>query len=212
MLYLPDLRLCFLHVPKTAGTWVRMAIRGTGLAFEEFGAEHEHADLEQAEQLLPPGTTCFTAVRHPFAWLRSYWVDRQLKGWGGDLQIGHHCKNDNFDLFVRTVCNLKKGYITELFDRYVGLCGGAQSLFIMRSESIEEGLRDSLYLAAKRERKCVSLDRLTTLQPLNLGAAYPHFHKATEGTPELFELVKLSEPRLYTTFGYAAEPPARVQA
>jgi len=44
MLILP--RSCFLHVPKTGGSWVKAAIAAAGIPFEEFTVEGDvHADL-----------------------------------------------------------------------------------------------------------------------------------------------------------------------
>jgi hypothetical protein len=218
MIYLPNSELAFVHIPKTAGTWVRVAIRSCGVDYvdySEIDPKHEHFDLEKAVELLAatPGgslakaenTNFFTLVRHPFSWLRSYWVDRQLKGWGGNLQIGHECQCDDFPDFVRKCAMKFPNFITETFERYTGRLHRPRA-DILKMEELPGTLANYL----RGEYGLRSPDLITRLAPLNVGAAYPGFRDKTEGDPPLFELVAYAEPRIYETLGYSVEPPPRL--
>lgn len=206
MLYMPDHNLCFLHIPKTAGTWVRMSIKCAGINYLEFGREHEHTGWKKARELVPDARF-FTLVRHPFAWLRSYWVDRQLKGWGGDLSYGRECRADDFGEFVDAAIRVFPGYLTETYERYTGpLKSPIPVVSRIKVEEIPDGLFDFL----RGRESSFPISQVTELPPVNIGAAYPHFREKTEGDSELFARVREAEPLLYEALGYETGPPPRM--
>jgi hypothetical protein len=215
VIYLPQLKLCFVHLPKTAGTWVRMALRVSGLHVQEYPKQLEHADLEVAAKNVPIATEFFTLVRHPFSWLRSYWVDRQLKGWGGNLIIGHEFAGEDFESFVNKLCELRPHYLSELYGRYTaGALGNAtgsstwqMGCVAVKCENPSAALLDVLW---KRSPIAFNASAVASLPPVNIGAAYPAFREKTEGTPTMFEMVRESEKFIYEVYGYDTAPPDRL--
>ena len=60
----------FIHIPKTGGQWVRRVLRASITGTEDGGVHalpHENT---------PDKQFCFTFVRDPAYWLRSYWGHR----------------------------------------------------------------------------------------------------------------------------------------
>ncbi len=223
MIYLPDQHLCFLRIQKTAGTWMSIALRGSGLRCLIPDVQHyannkritfRTATLEQGKDIsfLPSDLSSiqFVAfVRHPFSWLRSYWVDRQLNGWGGDLRIGHTCKSDDFTSFVLAVCQKHPGFVTAIFERYTGpfadtLHAPQLKSLVFKSEDIRWEL-----LALLDKHASGKFDRayIETLEIINAGAALPAFREKTEGDQALWRLVREKERRIYECFGYEVQPP-----
>lgn len=117
MIYFPRHRVVYLHCPKTGGSYFRECVRASGIEFVEW--EPRHAALDVAKERAPDARV-FCFLRHPESWLRSYWVDRMTKGWGGDLTIAHACRAEDFNEFVALVTSQFPGYVGELFGRYAG--------------------------------------------------------------------------------------------
>lgn len=90
----------FLHVPKTAGTWVTAVLRDLNLVQARVASKH--ADMEHVlrcarhypgrylEAVLKVGPFWqqkarrafkFCFVRHPLSWYESYWLFMNARGW-----------------------------------------------------------------------------------------------------------------------------------
>lgn len=118
MLYLPNSKLGFLHIPKTGGTFIKEAVKQLGIVHETIGPSH--LDLEEAKKANGDDASYVVFVRFPPTLIQSYWAHRMVVGWGGDLPISHFCKDNNFNLFVRKVISRCPGFFGELITRYIG--------------------------------------------------------------------------------------------
>ncbi len=75
-------------------------------------------------------------VRHPSAWLRSYWLDQSPQRIGVTRFL-HQFWSDNVDGFVMNVCTNYPGYVTALYRGYMSY----QAIRVFR---LEDGLDDVL--------------------------------------------------------------------
>ncbi|GAB4384445.1 MAG: hypothetical protein Kow0022_07050 [Phycisphaerales bacterium] len=139
----------FVHVPKTGGTWVTEVLRAQGcvrcrIAHKHADLEHlreawRHYPTQLAKRTLQigPGVgarvrrgTKFCFVRHPVRWYESYFRFMKSLGWRrfGGLSISSWHPNaelfdlgdDNFDTFMRRVLDRVPGYLTQMYDQFVG--------------------------------------------------------------------------------------------
>lgn len=68
---------CYVHIPKTGGTWTRSVLEELVELRDEAGAFHGLPKLQELQFRTP-----FTFVRHPATWLRSYYLHRCREQWG----------------------------------------------------------------------------------------------------------------------------------
>ena len=133
----------FLHVPKTGGDWVSLALDNAGLA--ETTCFHKHAGYERAltndrtkwsnrrwgplPKPVPDGTFMFCFVRHPLSWLVSYWRYMLTVGcplWGRmNSRLSWHPNavlnelwDADFTRFALNVVDKRPGYVSELYSLY----------------------------------------------------------------------------------------------
>lgn len=173
----------FLHVPKTGGTWVRMALNDAGLAVVTIRSRaREEAyngtlsswhnvptwDIRYHER---PNKFCF--VRHPADWYRSYWAFRMWrKSWEiNENMFDHQCHSGDFDEFIDKVLHhYPDGYLTWLYSYFANHCN-----FIGKSENLPFDLFDALELAEEKfdARDIVLLEpiKVTPIE-YKLGAIY----------------------------------------
>ncbi|SER44876.1 Sulfotransferase family protein [Nitrosomonas sp. Nm51] len=116
MLILP--KSCFLHVPKTGGTWVKKAIAAAGISCKDYTLSGDpHIGLKDCpcrEKFK------FAFVRHPVDLYRSYWQFKMTYGWDSDNQLDRACRSDNFQNFVRQVLNKFPGVYSKSLAGFVG--------------------------------------------------------------------------------------------
>lgn len=205
MLYLPSSNSAFLHIPKCGGNWVRAAIAAAGVESEEHGVMIADLEFGQGCHRTDENTRYFTFVRHPIAWYRSYWADRQLNGWGGDLIIAHKCKSNRFAGFVRRVTEQYPAYLSSLFERYVG--AGNPAVLVGRTESLADDLISFLGEVGEHIKE----SGIRRLPPLNLGSAFPKFRELTTCNPQTLQSILDSESKAFDLFGYARKIPPYVE-
>ena len=151
--------LLFYGIPKTGSTWCGMAMRGIGGRRVPYGAlgetRHNQAFGLRGKHTLPAAMPrelrrdrfefCF--VRQPVAWLRSFWCgchaprsERQpVVGFPLEFLIA-----DTFEEFCRRVlCCYPEGFVTRLFQLYVGQTGDALD-FVGRQEHLAADFRVAL--------------------------------------------------------------------
>lgn len=110
----------FVHIPKCGGTSVRHVMHGREvfevlpLAEERTVSHHFHGVAKTR-----PAGRVFCFVRHPAAWLRSYWDMRVLEGRRDPRKVLDRLWSDDFDLWVERVCQERPGYVGRLFDAYI---------------------------------------------------------------------------------------------
>jgi hypothetical protein len=107
-------RLLFVHIPKTAGTWVAEAMAAAGLECDPVGA-----DVHPKRRELPQRPFTFAFVREPISWYRSLWrFHRRLP------QSGWKHLDELFDLdlpeFLEQVATRHPGWLTTYYELFVG--------------------------------------------------------------------------------------------
>jgi hypothetical protein len=117
---------CFLHVPKTGGNWVNQALAVAGVPCQtvqkarhpQSWAGYGHADLGDLA-----GITVFrfAFVREPTDWWRSFWAYRMRTGWDAQHEIDSVCRSDHFGVFIEQVVARLPGYISRMYERFVGM-------------------------------------------------------------------------------------------
>lgn len=165
-------RWAFIHIPKCGGTTLRHYLRGAELGdiMPLGGACPIKSALHRITPKRPAGRV-FTVIRHPAAWLRSYWLDQSPERIGVKRYL-HQFWSDDLDEFVANVCTQRAGYVTDLVQaslRYHTIKifkledGLEQVLDWLRvrhgeverinvSESTQQLSEESLALVAKSER------------------------------------------------------------
>lgn len=189
MLYFPKIKRGFLHCPKTAGKFVRVAVQKLGIEYEEH--EDEIGWYERFAEWKGPTTEYFTFVRHPAEWYRSYWADRIINGWGGDLIIAHKCVSDDFNEFVANCCKQYPGFVTNLYDRYQSPYG--------ETYKYERLVRD-LPKALAGER--VGREVLMSFVRVNRCATSQDLEDRCRYYPEVYKMVVKSERHCMEKFDY----------
>ncbi len=190
MLMLP--KSCFLHVPKTGGSWVKRAIEAAGIACQPFsiGGNH-HPTLADCPR---PALFKFAFVRHPLSLYRSYWQYKMTYGWDPDNTLDQLCKADEFSTFVTSVLTQLPGVYSRSLHDFVG-APGHEINFIGRYENLVEDLIRALQLADE----AFDAAAIRALPAYNISdkAKFPAVY-----TPELEAQVLQAEAEALSRFGY----------
>lgn len=195
MIYLPDCHAVFLHCPKTGGTSVRNFLKAN-FSCEE-GAPW-HGDLEFARQWKGEDVRAFTFIRHPAMWLQSYWADRVLIGWGGDLPIAHPpCGDYEFNGFAAKVAVLYPGFVSELLERYAGQPEDPNGPMVGKYINLATDLPRMLGELGIQAKKLKDLPRE------NAAGSLPQLKQRSQYLPQVYRAVCQSEKRAIDRFGYS---------
>ena len=198
-------RTTFYHIPKTGGTWVKLAMRRSGLEVgrarehrrvgHPFGLKREHATPATVRDEYKEDRLSFCFVRHPVEWLRSSWAFRyRTQGMGKTAPI-HDLWVDEFQLFVLAVLEHLPGYVTQLYQYYIGLDADGID-FIGRQESLADDLVRVLALAGE----AFDEETLRSVPPRNVAAARPEVARLCTLDPSVERQVLDSEKWVMDTF------------
>jgi hypothetical protein len=109
----------YVHIPKCAGFSIRSALR------DHFGSGKECGDIHGYSYDITDG---WTVIRHPAAWLRSFWAYRNNSGWDIDpnaplywtpiLAMTQWLKGTTWPGFVRAVTVTKPGLVGRIYGMY----------------------------------------------------------------------------------------------
>jgi hypothetical protein len=143
-------RLLFLHVPKTGGTWVQVALKAAGVRGETIWTRlgpgsRGHATLVEARAFTDRFTFAF--VRHPLDLYRSRWAGAMRDGWPENRML-HGMRSDDFPTFVRQVIERHPGFLTKRFEDFTGPRNAPIS-FVGRYESLVDDLVRALKQAGE---------------------------------------------------------------
>ena len=119
----------YIHLMKTGGWSVRVALARMNLNCGEVGRDHDPPGLLPFAAGKRPFT--FVFVRHPLSWYRSYWAYRMQAAWQvhpkqpitgwqtfGSV-LDHECRSDNFETWVRNVlAYVPEGFLTRIYQVY----------------------------------------------------------------------------------------------
>ena len=109
--------MALLHPPKTAGLWARRACEIVGLPWVRYGDQH-------SDDPPPGGRYAMVFVRHPVAWLKSFWMFHERTGWEqyndepGFIFYANHRAGESFPDFVARYLDKMPGAIGRMFGRY----------------------------------------------------------------------------------------------
>jgi hypothetical protein len=183
---------CFLHVPKTGGSWVRKAIKAAGIACEDFSlGNNHHPGLADCPT---PDKFKFAFVRHPLSLYRSYWQYKMTYGWDAENLIDNTCRSNDFHTFVATVLEKLPGIYSRSLHEFVG--PPQQPIdFIGKYENLVEDLITALHRAGEQFNPAA----IRNLPPYNVSnkQAFP-----ASFTPALEAAVLVAEAEAIQRFGY----------
>jgi hypothetical protein len=154
-------RLCLVHVPKTAGTYIRSILKNETKYFDH----RSHSFFGMTPHVMPRASKYagaigvnytrqlnikrfifFTVVRNPYDLLYSYYSHTRngYSGWGACNTV-HSIKD--FEDFIDKYCNLKfKWHVPilqeMLFSQLFNRNGVCMVHHIIRYERLEEGLKE----------------------------------------------------------------------
>ena len=152
-------RFIFYHIPKTGGTWAKVAMREAGLrtsgvrsvvAPHPFNLKKAHATPDTVDPKAPIGRFSFCFVRRPVAWYRSYWAFRSRKGARRDQKFpADGLWSDDFDCFINNILDAyPQGFVTTLYQYYTG-AEGEKVDFVGTQENLVDDLVKALRLAGE---------------------------------------------------------------
>lgn len=183
---------CFLHFPKTGGSWVKKAIIASGIKCEGYRIdENPHIGLKQCPE---PEKFKFAFVRHPVNLYRSYWQFKMTYEWDKKNQIDMECRSDNFHVFIKNLLNKYPGCYGDALVEFVGEEGN-EIEFIGKYENLTEDLINALKLAGEMFNEGV----IRNLPPYNVSDK-KRFQ--AQYTKELEQEVRKSEAKVLNRFGY----------
>jgi hypothetical protein len=190
MLILPH--SCFLHVPKTGGSWVKQAVIAAGIPAREHSREgYTHLGIADCPE---PDKFRFAFVRNPIGLYRSYWQYKMTVGWDPSNALDQACHTDDFAVFVSKVVMQFPGIYARSLLEYVGP-PEAPIEFIGRFEHLVEDLVLALTLAGERFDETV----IRNMPPSNVSDK----KKAPAAfTPALEAMVRSAEADVFERFGY----------
>jgi hypothetical protein len=137
--------LLFIHVPKTAGTWVAKAMEAAGLCPEpEGGSEHPFFhELDRRNRF------SFAFVRDPLHWWGSEWKFRRNHHYRDLVNHPYDRWLDlGFDEFVERVTEHCPGFLSQTYDKHIGTIEDSVD-FIGRYENLVDDLVKALRLAGE---------------------------------------------------------------
>lgn len=144
MLILPH--SCFVHVPKTGGSWVRRAIIASSVEWEDYSVNGDpHVGFKSCPR---PGLFRFAFVRHPVSLYRSYWQYKMTFGWDTGNTLDRECQSADFHVFVRNVLATRPGAYGRTLLELVGDLDD-QIEYIGKYENLTEDLIAALRKAGE---------------------------------------------------------------
>lgn len=204
-------RAIFFHVPKTGGVWVRTALQKSGVHHTELRCKkctrpqldpsleraccmHNTVDTALPETGAP--RLRFAFVRHPLSYYQSYWAYRMRMGWDPVLTIDKIAGNSNFHEFVRGVLKVRPGWVTKVYERFVGSEEQPYLGFIGKQEQ----LADDLVNALSRAGESFDEEAMRQVLPENMSSRLPEWRTQCRYTSDLLDAVLQSESEAIRRF------------
>ena len=185
----------FFHVGRTAGHCVRKTIREMGISAYDVGSFHDwpsNIELNETEQK----KLFFCFVRHPLAWLRSFWCHEMQFGWS-ECEYSHKTQSDSFAEFLnRAVKAFPNGPASEVFQPFLMQCQE-----VGRQENLTADLRRILERAGEKVMPEVLAHMAVTTVEIDRS-----IRDAATAPKQLLEKVLHAERELCERFGYTDIP------
>ncbi|MCB0334989.1 MAG: sulfotransferase family 2 domain-containing protein [Bdellovibrionales bacterium] len=187
----------FIHIPKTGGSWVRLALRNSGLTLIEPIGILKHAP---PSELPADNLFSFAFVRNPWDWFRSWWGYRMQTNWQHAQEpMDVRCKSDSFQEFIDAMLEHFPGACTYSYERFLGKQFDAVN-FIGRTESLLEDL-----LSALQQSESGPFDEQAIRQTKPANATnYQRFDASYR--PDQITAIAKTEARVCSHFGWLPPP------
>lgn len=144
-LYLPKYNVVFIHIFKTAGTSIRLALQEQDESFQEIG--RGHADYKELSLLLDLNDKkVFSVVRNPYDWMFSIF---QYALFHSLHPFHSYCIKNNFDNFVHwyienmSILSEKVNGKLQSQTEYLSDEKGIQVKYIFKMENLQEEINNS---------------------------------------------------------------------
>ena len=184
---------CFLHAPKTGGSWVKKALIESNIECYDFTTidGNGHIGLKDCPC---QNKFKFAFVRHPVDLYSSYWQYKMTYGWDVTNPLDMECISYNFHQFVHNVLDKFPGAFYKNLTNFVGDVGN-EIEFIGKYENLVEDLITALMLAGE------SFDEefIRNFSPFNVSDKinYPAHY-----TDQLEAVVRSAESQWIARFNY----------
>ena len=147
------------------------------------------------------GKGSFAFVRNPLEWYRSWWLYRvrvglgRMPAWSGE-QIAYDAWDEVFNRFVLNVTELQPGFLTRLFERYVGTRERPLVDRIGRVETLRSDLKQFLGEFGETVPNPNVMDELADYNTNGRGAPRPPYE------PHALQRVVETERTIFERFNY----------
>jgi uncharacterized coiled-coil DUF342 family protein/SAM-dependent methyltransferase len=189
----------FFHVGRTAGHYVRKTIHEMEIPAYDVGSFHDwpsNIQLNETEKK----KLFFCFVRHPLAWLKSFWCHEMQFG-GTSSDYSSKTQSDSFAEFLtKAVEAFPNGPATEAFRPFLMQCQE-----VGRQENLTADLRRILERAGEKVVPEVLENMGVTTVEIDR-----EIRDAATAPKELLERVLHSERELCERFGYADIPKSMI--
>lgn len=186
-------KLCFNHMPKTAGRWIVSTMIHAGIRCEfRGGGAHNCVEPHQLGGRIP-----FTCVRHPFVWLASFHSHRRKKEKWFGLNLDE-LWHDDWQQFLYN-CVLAPGSV-ERYWRYYCDWPGIQTV---RCESLAE---DCVRVITESGEPVKNINMFRARKDYILGNHSNQTHHKIKSTPPArYEEFYQSQRWVFDHFGYTKD-------
>jgi hypothetical protein len=168
---LPRRDALFLHIPKTGGSWIEQALIQAGIRNKRPptvpGVTWRHSLLSMLTRRY---RFVFTFVRHPLTWYESWWKFQAGIWTIFEPGVWHpqrtleRCQADDFSEFIRLCIKHEPGYVSRMYEWYIGPEGYEFVSFVGRHENLTADLVHVLKLLGEN----FDQERLQAVQPVNI--------------------------------------------
>jgi hypothetical protein len=154
-------RFVFIHVPRTGGTWARLAMEAAGIEASKLGEGHH----PMRDELDIDGRFTFGFVREPLSWYGSEWSYRRWLRTTGLEEMNHFYDpwlDLDFPEFLARVMDERPGFLSWFYETYVGPPDDPID-FIGRFETLVDDLAQALTMAGQSFDE----EALRSFEPVN---------------------------------------------
>ncbi|PXX12367.1 sulfotransferase family protein [Nitrosomonas ureae] len=190
MLILPQ--SCFIHIPKSGGSWVKKAIIESNMVCQDYSINgNGHVELKDCpcqEKFK------FAFVRHPLNLYRSYWQFKMTCGWDENNPFDKECRSDNFHTFISNLLLKFPGAYSEWVLNFVGE-GDNEIEFIGKYENLVDDLICALTIAGESfdEQFIRQYPPYNVSDKINYSASY---------TDKLEAEIRIADAAIFQRFNY----------